>query len=76
MAIQVAIVLSIAGCSAADHPMTTLAPKSDLADWIRSLFFDVTIWDAIIFAIVIVAFTLAVFVFSSRVGEAAPPSTA
>jgi cytochrome c oxidase subunit II len=76
VAIQVAIALTIVGCSAADHPMNTLAPNSDLAVWIRSLFFDVTIWDAIIFAIVIIAFTLAVFVFSSRVGEAAPPSTA
>jgi cytochrome c oxidase subunit II len=36
----------------------------------------VSIWDGIIFAIVIVAFTLAVFTFSSRVGEANPPSTA
>src|SRR5215470_369110 len=73
---QVATALSIAGCSAADRPMTTLAPKSDLARSIQNLFLDVTIWDAIIFVIVIVAFTLAVFVFSSRVGEAAPPSTA
>src|SRR5262249_53730520 len=73
---RLATALTIAGCSAADRPMTTLAPKSDLADAIQSLFFDVTIWDAIIFAIVIVAFVLAVFVFSSRVGEAAPPSTA
>jgi cytochrome c oxidase subunit 2 len=73
---QVATALSIAGCSAADRPMTTLAPKSDLAQSIQNLFLDVTIWDAIIFAIVIVAFILAVFVFSSRVGEAGPPSTA
>ena len=76
VAIQVAIALTIAGCSAADRPMTTLAPKSDLAQAILSLFYDVTIWDGIIFAIVIIAFILAVFVFSSRVGEAAPPSTA
>ena len=56
--------------------MTTLAPKSDLGQAILNLFFDVSIWDAIIFAIVIVAFILAVFVFSARVGEAGPPSTA
>jgi cytochrome c oxidase subunit 2 len=56
--------------------MTTLVPKSDLAAAILKLFVDVTAWDAIIFTIVIAAFILAVFVFSSRVGEAAPPSTA
>jgi len=54
--------------------MTTLSPKSDLAQWIQSLYINVTVWDAIILGIVISAFILAVFVFSSRVGEAAPPS--
>jgi cytochrome c oxidase subunit 2 len=76
VAMRVAIALAIAGCSDTDRPMTTLAPKSDLAQWIQSLYIQVTVWDAIIFAIVIVAFFLAVFVFSSRVGEAAPASTA
>src|SRR6266436_4883699 len=76
VAMRVAIALAIAGCSAKDRPMTTLAPKSDLAQWIQSLYIQVTIWDAIIFAIVVAAFFLAVFVFSSRVGEAAPASTA
>jgi cytochrome c oxidase subunit II len=76
VAMRVAIALTIAGCSATDRPMTTVAPKSDLAQWIQSLYIDVTVWDAIIFAIVVGAFILAVFVFSSRVGEAAPPSTA
>jgi len=57
-------------------PMTTLAPKSDLADWIYRLFIEVTLWDALVFAIVIVAFLLAIFVFSTRVGEAAAPSSA
>ena len=76
VATRVAIALTIAGCSDTDRPMTTLAPKSDLAQWIQSLYIQVTVWDAIIFAIVIVAFILAVFVFSSRVGEAAPASTA
>ncbi len=74
VAMQVAIGLTIAGCSAKEHPMTTLAPKSDLAQWIQSLFIEVTAWDAIILTIVVSAFILAVFVFSSRVGEAAPAS--
>ena len=76
VAMRVAIALTIAGCSAKDRPMTTLAPKSDLAQWIQSLYIQVTIWDAIIFAIVVAAFILAVFVFSSRVGEAAPAAAA
>ena len=60
----------------AELPMTTLAPKSDLADWIYRLFIEVTLWDALVFAIVIVTFLLAIFVFSTRVGEASPPSSA
>ncbi|MGO9604704.1 MAG: cytochrome c oxidase subunit II [Candidatus Binataceae bacterium] len=66
----------VAGCTARhEPPMTTLAPKSDLAQWIYSLFLEVTLWDAGILAIVVVAFILAVFVFSTRVGEAAAPSS-
>jgi len=76
IAMQVAIAVTIGGCSEKGRPMTTLAPKSDLAQWIQSLYIDVTVWDAIILAIVVGAFILAVFVFSSRVGEAAPASTA
>jgi len=36
----------------------------------------VTLWDALVLTIVVVAFVLAVFVFSTRVGEAAPATTA
>ena len=71
-----AFVLAVAGCSAKGRPMTTLAPKSDLANWIQSLFIEVTLWDALVLTIVVVAFILAVFVFSTRVGEAAPATTA
>ena len=65
------------GCATGrELPMTTLAPKSDLAEWIYHLFIQVTLWDALILAIVVTAFILAVFLFSTRVGEAAPPSSA
>jgi cytochrome c oxidase subunit II len=65
------------GCATGrELPMTTLSPKSDLAEWIYHLFIQVTLWDALILAIVVTAFILAVFVFSTRVGEAAPPSSA
>ncbi|HYB92181.1 MAG TPA: cytochrome c oxidase subunit II [Candidatus Binataceae bacterium] len=66
--------LWLAGCAAGEPPMTTLAPKSDLAQWIYELMLDVTAWDALVFVIVAAAFTLAVFFFSTRFGEAAPPS--
>ena len=65
------------GCAGGrELPMTTLAPNSDLAEWIYHLFIQVTLWDALILAIVVTAFILAVFLFSTRVGEAAPPSSA
>lgn len=76
IAMQVAIALAIAGCSDKGRPMTTLAPKSDLAQWIQNLYIDVTLWDALVFIIVVTAFVLALFVFSTRVGEAAPATTA
>ncbi len=67
----------LSGCARrAELPMTTLAPKSDLADWIYRLFIEVTLWDALVFAVVIATFLLAIFVFSTRVGEASPPSSA
>lgn len=67
----------LAGCARGrELPMTTLAPKSDLADWIYRLFLEVTLWDTLVFAIVIATFLLAIFVFSTRVGEASPPSSA
>jgi len=67
----------LTGCTASrELPMTTLAPKSDLAEWIYHLFIEVTLWDGLILAIVVVAFIFAIFFFSTRVGEAAPPSSA
>jgi cytochrome c oxidase subunit II len=65
---------AMSGC-ARNLPMNTIAPKSDLAQWIYSLYFDVTAWDALILLIVVTALFLALFVFSTRVGEAAPPSS-
>jgi cytochrome c oxidase subunit 2 len=67
----------IAGCAGSDsaHPMSTMAPRSDLANWCYGMFMEITAWDLLILAIVIVAFILAVFVFSTRVGEAGPPTS-
>lgn len=69
--------LAVAGCDGgAVRPMQTMTTKSDLSEWIRTLFFQITAWDALVFTIVVVALFLALFVFSTRVGEAAPPSGA
>jgi len=76
-AAMLAAAATLAGCAQSrELPMTTLAPKSDLADWIYRLLIEVSLWDALVFAIVIVVFLLAIFVFSTRVGEAAAPSSA
>jgi cytochrome c oxidase subunit 2 len=70
-----ALTAVLAGCQKANPPMDTLAPKSDFANWIYGLFVEVTAWDLFILLIVVVAFVLAVFVFSRRDGEAEAAST-
>jgi cytochrome c oxidase subunit 2 len=74
-ALAAALATVLSGCHNGERPMTTLSPKSDLAQWAYDLFIQVTLWDALIFAIVLTAFVLAVFVYSTRVGEAGPPSS-
>ncbi len=64
-----------AGCERSPRPMDTLVDKSDLAAWINSLFVQVTVWDAIVLVIVVVALFLAIFVFSTRTGEPGEPSS-
>jgi cytochrome c oxidase subunit 2 len=72
-----AMAIAVAGCQSDDpaHPMSTMAPRSDLANWCYGLFMEVTAWDLLILVIVVVAFILAVFFFSTRVGEAGPPTS-
>ncbi len=71
-----ALAVAVSGCARANLPMTTLEPKSDLAQWIYSLFIEITIWDAIVMVIVLGSFFLAIFVFSTRVGDSAPVAPA
>jgi cytochrome c oxidase subunit II len=66
---------TLAGCSGGRHPMNTLQDKSDLASWITSLFVQITVWDTIVLATVVVGLFLAIFVFSTRVGGPGEPST-
>jgi cytochrome c oxidase subunit II len=57
------------------YPMDTLSPKSDLTREIYNLFVEVTVLDIIVLIVVLAAFFLAVFVFSSRTGEPGHPSS-
>src|SRR5262249_47282943 len=41
-------VLVLAGCRVAEPPMTTMAPKSDLAAWTYRLYLQVIAWDSLI----------------------------
>jgi len=54
--------------------MTTMAPKSDFAEWTHTLYLQVIGWDSLILAIVVVATLLALFRYSTRArGREAPP---
>ena len=71
------LLLLLAGCSHAEAPMTTFAPKSDFAEWIHSLYWQVIGWDTFILVIVAVATLLALFRYSTRTqtaGETPPQS--
>jgi len=64
----VAPALLLAGCAAASPPMTTMAPKSDLAAAIRTLFFEIIGLDGLILTVVLVALWLGIFRYSRRSG--------
>jgi cytochrome c oxidase subunit 2 len=67
-----ALAVMLSGCARPNLPMTTLEPKSDLAHWIYHLFIEITLWDTLVMVIVLGAFILAIFVFSTRVGDPTP----
>lgn len=70
----VAVGGALAGCAGQHHPMNTLVTKSNLASWIYSLFVQVTFWDLLVLAIVVAALALAIFWFSTRVGDPTEPA--
>ncbi len=66
----------LAGCVRVEPPMTTMAPKSDFAEWTQRLYLQVIGWDSFILIIVVVATVLAVWRYSTRShgrGEAPAP---
>jgi cytochrome c oxidase subunit 2 len=69
--------LLAAGCARGEPPMTTMAPKSDFAEWTHRLYLQVIGWDSLILFIVVVAVALALWRYSTRSrghGDAPPPS--
>ncbi len=65
---------ALAGCGGGPYPMDTLSPKSDLTRAFTSLFMEITILDAIVLAVVILAMIAAIFFYSSREGDPGEPS--
>lgn len=73
----IAGVLAMVGCAPAPgehYPLDTLSPKSDITETFFSIFRVITAIDLLILIVVVVAFCLAIFVFSSRAGEPGEPS--
>ncbi|MBF6568084.1 MAG: cytochrome c oxidase subunit II [Candidatus Binataceae bacterium] len=68
-----AMVFAFFGCGNFNAPMQTFASGSDLAKWITSLYIQITIWDSIVLAIVLIVLALAIFVFSTREGDPTEP---
>ena len=69
-----ALVAGIAGCSP-KYPMDTLSNGSDFARRIHSIYVFVNWIDFVIMLIVLAVMFLAIFWFSTRVGEPGEPST-
>ena len=70
----VALVAGMAGCSP-KYPMDTLSNGSDFARRIHSIYVFVNWIDFVIMLIVLAVMFLAIFWFSTRVGEPGEPST-
>ena len=70
----VALVAAISGCSP-KYPMDTLSNGSDFARRIHSIYVFVNWIDFVIMLIVLAVMFLAIFWFSTRVGEPGEPST-
>ena len=58
----------VAACGGPEPPMTTMAPKSDVAEAFRTLFLQIVGIDSVILVIVVVALFLGIFRYSKRSG--------
>src|SRR5690348_2183770 len=69
-----ALIAAVSGCSPS-YPMDTLSNGSDFARRIHSIYLMVNWIDFVIMVIVLVVMFLAIFWYSTRVGEPGEPST-
>ena len=69
----IALVLALASCGKGEVPLTTMAPKSDFANWIFGVYLEVIGWDTIVLIIVSGALGLALFRFSTRATDEFEP---
>jgi cytochrome c oxidase subunit 2 len=70
-------IVALAGCRSVQPPMTTMAPKSDLAAWIHTLYLQVIVWDSLILILVGALLALGLFRYSTRAGaeRTTPPES-
>jgi len=62
-------IVALAACRSVQPPMTTMAPKSDLASWIHTLYLQVIVWDSLILILVGTLLALGLFRYSTRAGS-------
>lgn len=65
-AAELALAVAVGGCGNSTFPLSTMAPKSDFANWILGVYLEVIGWDTMVLLIVSVALGLALFRFSTR----------
>jgi cytochrome c oxidase subunit II len=66
-----ALLLALAGCGG-EHPQSTIAPHSDFAAIIHSLYVDIFWWTMVILAVVWVGVALVVVKFRAKPGDPKP----
>ncbi len=69
--VALSVALLLAGCEPA--PLTTFAPKSDLATRIVTVYWEIVGWDSLILLVVIAVFLLGVFRYSGRATKGIEP---
>ncbi len=68
----VALILLLVSCTPTEAPQTTISPKSEVADWIQSLY-KLLFWMAVVvFVVVETLLVIAVFRFRRREGDSIP----
>jgi len=65
-AAELALAVAVGGCGNSAFPLSTMAPKSDFANWILAVYLEVIGWDTLVLLIVSAALGLALFRFSTR----------